>query len=185
MQIGSVKKIPRPGSQAVNEAIGLLSAFGKEGGELQTLLEEMKETQVHNENVHKQLASAITENSQLVAEAKRHNTEERVQIETKAHGLEIQLGKARMKEVELKERELALEEKVSQSSIEEANAASRIKKREDQLRQSEREVEELRKAAEAEQSKARHKVMEYESKLVWLENIKAELSAVLSVINET
>ena len=45
------KNLKRPGSAALDKALEFMAAFGKDDKKLKSLLEEMKEVQVHNEKV--------------------------------------------------------------------------------------------------------------------------------------
>ena len=183
MSIGSVKTIPRPGSKVVEDAIGLLTAFGQKGNQNKALLEEMKAVQVHNEGIYKEVHAAIQENSALVAEAiaiRKDNEktlkEERLILDKKSFDLTR----------DSQELSLAIsehEENVAQFSIEAANRDSAATQREKRLATAESATEAKRLAAAKKVNEAADVLSEYQDCLLELKNVKSKLKQVLANID--
>jgi len=69
------KNLKRPGSAVLDKALEFMAAFGKDDKKLKSLLEEMKEVQVHNERVLSEVFEAkktLAEREKGVAGALRH-----------------------------------------------------------------------------------------------------------------
>jgi len=184
MVIGSVKAVPRPGSKVMEEALSLLSAFGKEEGGNKELLEEMKAVQIHNEEIYKQITAGIQENSQLVAESKQLNSVDRQRIREEIDELGSRALEFQKQEDKLNQRESALEDEESQFAIERSNAEGRINQREESLRKRERIAEQAEIATEKSANQAEALIEATLGKTNRLKALKEELLGVLRKLDE-
>lgn len=59
--LNNPKRVPSPGSAALNEALNLISGLGSGDKNLKKMLEEMKEVQKHNEEIAQDAVDAVSE----------------------------------------------------------------------------------------------------------------------------
>lgn len=179
----NVKPVPKPNSKAIDDALGLLAAFGNGGDDTnRQLLNEMKEVQQHNEAVYQELKEAIRQNSQLVSDAKAQHQDNEQQQSEMEKVFNEQMREIRQERKQLDLDKIALTDKETQFSIESSNRESAIVQREQRLKQAEEEVKARESSAKKISAESKEILSEYEARVSELKGIKQRLNNVLASI---
>lgn len=148
-KMGAAQRPPRPGSAALNEALGLLSAFGGGDPDLRKLLTEMRDVQVANEALIETATAAVAEANAREASAQDAEAKARAALEgVGARAAEAQ-NLLNTRSAELEAREANLSGWASDLKAAEDSANADLKRREAILKEGEDQLAKDRATVDA------------------------------------